>query len=75
MGFDIPAMVSYNPRANNVIIHDNHIDVMFHFLRKYGFPVSLDKVAKGFGMPGKDQSGIDERSDYQCRGWTGRKIF
>ena len=59
VGFDLPALAAYNAEARDIILHDNHVDIMFHFLRKYGFPVSLDKVAKGFGLPGKDQDGKD----------------
>jgi hypothetical protein len=31
----------------------NHIDMMFHFFCKTGYPVGLDKAAKGMGLPGK----------------------
>ena len=31
----------------------NHLDMMFHFFCITGFPLSLDKAAKGMGLPGK----------------------
>ena len=31
----------------------NHIDMMFHFFCLQGYPLGLDKAAKGMGLPGK----------------------
>lgn len=31
----------------------NHVDMMFHFFCKSGYPLGLDKAAKGMGLPGK----------------------
>ncbi len=31
----------------------NHVDMMFHFFCKQGYPLGLDKAAKGMGLPGK----------------------
>jgi hypothetical protein len=35
-----------------------HIDMMFHFFAEKGFPLGLDKAAKGMGLPGKPE-GMD----------------
>jgi hypothetical protein len=31
----------------------NHIDMMFHIFCELGFPLALDRAAKGMGLPGK----------------------
>ncbi len=31
----------------------NHVDMMYHFFRKTGYPLGLDKAAKGMSLPGK----------------------
>src|SRR3970040_2309649 len=31
----------------------NHVDMMFHIFCEQGYPLSLDKAAKGMGLPGK----------------------
>jgi len=36
-------------------LSENHYDLMFQFFCYYGFPVGLDKVAKGLGLPGKTE--------------------
>jgi hypothetical protein len=33
----------------------NHIDMMFHFFCLQGYPLGLDKAAKGMGLPGKTE--------------------
>jgi len=32
-----------------------HVDIMFHFFCENGFPLSLDRAAKGMGLPGKTE--------------------
>lgn len=36
----------------------NHVDMMFHFFAIKGFPIGLDTIAKGLGLPGKTE-GMD----------------
>ena len=54
LGFD------FNILAEESGLHDickelalNHVDMMFHILCEQGYPLSLDKAAKGMGLPGK----------------------
>lgn len=50
--FDILAEES-NQRARCQVLAWNHVDMMFHFFCKSGYPLALDKAAKGMGLPGK----------------------
>lgn len=36
-------------------IGEDHIDMMFHFFAAKGYPVGLDAVSKGLGLPGKPE--------------------
>jgi hypothetical protein len=50
--FDILAEESnQSPRCRTLAW--NHVDMMFHFFYKTGYPLGLDKAAKGMGLPGK----------------------
>ena len=43
----------------HLILSDNHIDLMFHFTRKKGYMIGLNKVSKGFSIGEKTMTGLD----------------
>jgi hypothetical protein len=54
--FDVLAEESGASRlCADVATSDRHIDMMFHFFCDRGYPVGLDAVAKGLGLPGKPE--------------------
>jgi hypothetical protein len=48
----------------------NHVDMMFHILCEQGYPLSLDKAAKGMGLPGKPKG---MRGELMPELWLGGK--
>lgn len=61
LGFDFDILAEESDRddvCKFVAMSDRHIDMMFHFFCSRGYPVGLDAVSKGLGLPGKPE-GID----------------
>ena len=42
-----------------LILSEHHIDLMFHFTRKKGYMIGLNKVSKGFSIGEKTMTGLD----------------
>jgi len=53
--YDILAEESGERELCARIAWEHHVDMMFHFFCIKGFPVGLDKVAKGMGLSGKTE--------------------
>ena len=58
LDFDILAEESGLYKDCKQLALENHVDMMFHVVCELGYPVALDKAAKGMGLPGKPE-GID----------------
>ena len=50
--FDVLAEESGSREHCRACVHD-HVDMMFHIVCRLGYPISLEKVAQGLGIPGK----------------------
>jgi hypothetical protein len=50
--FDVLAEESESLEDCRAFVRD-HVDMMFHIVCRLGYPISLDKVAQGLGLPGK----------------------
>lgn len=48
----------YRQECAELALSDSHIDMMYHFFTANGYPISLDKAARGAGLAGKP-TGID----------------
>ena len=60
LGFDFSVLVDEVSTDSDKelcarIAWEHHVDMMFHFFCIKGFPVGLDKVAKGMGLSGKTE--------------------
>ena len=54
LGFDFDVLAEESGMAKECKrMALNHVDIMFQFFCIKGFPLSLDKAAKGMGLPGK----------------------
>ena len=54
LGFDFDVLAEESGMVDACRkIATNHVDMMFHVFCDRGFPVALDKVAQGMGIPGK----------------------
>jgi len=56
LGFDFEVLAEESgcwDRCKNMAL--NHTDMMFHFLCIVGYPIALDKAAKGLGLAGKPE--------------------
>ena len=59
LGFDFDILAEESGRHEECKeLALSNIDMMFHFFAKKGFPLGLDKAAKGMGLPGKPE-GMD----------------
>jgi RNase_H superfamily len=50
--FDVLAEESASLEHCRACVHD-HVDMMFHIVCRLGYPIALEKVAQGLGLPGK----------------------
>ena len=54
LGFDFDILAEESGSLERCkLLAINHVDMMFHVFCTLGYPLSLDRVAKGMGLPGK----------------------
>ena len=59
LGFDMQLLDKIDNTLKTLILSDHHIDLMFHFTRKKGYMIGLNKVSKGFCIGEKTMTGLD----------------
>lgn len=54
LGFDFNVLAEESGMLEDCrLLALNHIDLMFHFFCQMGYPLALEKAARGLGLPGK----------------------
>lgn len=59
LGFDMQLLDKIDNNLKELILSNHHIDLMFHFTRKKGYMIGLNKVSKGFSIGEKTMTGLD----------------
>ncbi len=59
LGFDMQLLDKIDNTLKQLILSDHHIDLMFHFTRKKGYMIGLNKVSQGFSIGEKTMTGLD----------------
>ena len=59
LGFDMQLLDKIDNTLKQLILSEHHIDLMFHFTRKKGYMIGLNKVSQGFSIGEKTMTGLD----------------